>query len=235
MTRPAASLGRFVLHAFLWLPVCFALWYWTAPYQAKVIGWLAGLLIDQIKFGIVSTLEQQGSQLLFVTSIKVYPAAGQVALLVPEVNPLVYSFGLALFAALMLASRAAWWKIPVGAMLLLLPQSWGVAFDFLAQVGIKFGPDISARTGISRWQLELIAVGYQFGYLILPCLAPIVLWAALCRPFVETIARRNAAVVSAAATHLAEYNTALLKQDATHESQRSPQQSHVQMGRPVPP
>ena len=50
----------------------------------------------------MSGLERQGIDLVFVTTIKVRSGPDQVAVLLPEVNPLVYTYGLALFAALML-------------------------------------------------------------------------------------------------------------------------------------
>ena len=100
MTAAAPSLKKFVLHTFLWLPPCFAAWYFSAPYHAAVAGRLARLLANQFTTGIVSALEQTGTVLVFVTTIKVHPAPGQTALLVPEVNPMLYTYGLALFLAL---------------------------------------------------------------------------------------------------------------------------------------
>ena len=72
----------------------------------------------------------------------------------------------------MLAERAKWWKILVGTVVLLPFQSWGIAFDFLAQVGIQVGPDVSAQAGLVGWRLVAVAVGYQLGALIFPSLIP---------------------------------------------------------------
>ena len=177
---------QFVLRTFLWLPLCFAAWYFSAPYLAVVVGKLAKLLVNQLTTGVVSALEQTGLILVFVTTIKVSPAAGQVAFLVPEVNPLIYTYGLALFLALMLAERAKWWKIIVGVLALMPFQSWGVAFDLLAQIGIQLGPEVSAQAGLTGWRLEVIALGYQLGVLIFPCLVPVVIWATSSRVLQES-------------------------------------------------
>lgn len=185
MTPHAPSLGRFVLHTFLGLPPCFAAWYLGAQHHAALAGELSRLLVDRLKPGLVSALEQPGFDLVFVTTLKVHPAPGQTALLLAEVNPLVYTYGLAFFLALMLAARAQWWKILVGAAVLLPFQSWGIAFDFLAQVGIKLGADVSTQAGLLGWRAEAIALGYQIGSLILPSLMPVVLWAIFNRPFIE--------------------------------------------------
>lgn len=183
MEASAISLKKFIIHTFLWLPPSFAAWYFSAPYFAAIAGKLARLLVNQFTSGVVSAIEQTGSVLLFVTTIKVHPTPEQTALLLPEVNALLYSYGLALFLALMLAERARWWKFLVGVLILLLFQSGGIAFDLLAQLGIRMGPEVSAAAGLSGWQLEVIALGYQLGNLIFPSLAPVILWVAFSRLF----------------------------------------------------
>lgn len=192
MTAGAPSLGKFVLRTFLWLPPCFAAWYFSAHYHAALAGRLARLMVNQVQFGIVSALEQPGINLVFVTSIEVHPAPGQNALLLPEVNPLLYTYGLAFFLALMLAARAKWEKILLGTAVLLPFQSWGIAFDFLAQVGVKLGPDVAAQAGLSGWRVEAIVLGYQIGMLIFPSLIPVVLWAVFSRRFIESVLRLQA-------------------------------------------
>jgi hypothetical protein len=187
MTAGGPSLGKFVLHTLLWLPPCFAAWYFSAQYHAAVAGRLARLLVDQFTTGIVSGLEQSGFDLVFVTTLEVHPAPGQTALLLPEVNPLLYTYGLALFLALMLAARAKVWKILVGAVVLLPFQSWGIAFDFLAEVGIRLGPEVAAQAGLLGWRREAIALGYQVGSLIFPSLVPVVVWAVSSRVFIESV------------------------------------------------
>jgi hypothetical protein len=189
MKERVPSLGHFVLRTLLWLPPCLAAWYFGARIHAAVAGGLARLMLGLFRPGIVSAIEQPGVDLVFVTSLDVQSAPGQAGLLVPEVNPLLYTFGLAFFLALMLAARAPWWKILAGAALLLPFQSWGIAFDFLAQVGIKLGPGIAAQAGLSGWRTEAIALGYQIGALILPSLIPVVLWALFSRAFIESLLR----------------------------------------------
>ena len=196
MTAAAPSLKKFVLHTFLWLPPCFAAWYFSAPYHAAVAGRLARLLANQFTTGIVSALEQTGTVLVFVTTIKVHPAPGQTALLVPEVNPMLYTYGLALFLALMLAERAKWWKVLAGVAVLLPFQAWGIAFDFLAQVGIQLGAEVSAQAGLLGWRAEAIALCYQLGVLIFPSLVPIVLWAASSELFKVSVTGSHAGVPS---------------------------------------
>ena len=124
----------------------------SAPYHAAWAGSLARAFIDALHSGLVTALEQPGLNIVFVTSIEVHPSPDETALLLPEVNPLLYTYGLAFFVALMLAARAKGWKLLAGAVALLPFQAWGIAFDFLMQVGIKLGPEIidHARANM-RW------------------------------------------------------------------------------------
>ena len=185
------SVGAFVWRTLLWLPACFALWYFTAPYHASLAGGFAHVWLALLTPGIVETVERTGSSLAFVTTLRVHPAPGQEAVLVPEVGALTYTYGLALLLALMLAARARVVKILAAAALLLPFQGWGIAFDFLAQVGIGLGPDVSASAGLANWRRELIALGYQLGSVILPSLAPVLVWGFLCRSFIEGLVRRE--------------------------------------------
>jgi len=109
VTAPAGNpLARFVITVFLWLPVTFAVWYFTAP----VLLWPAALVIRLIaKTGLsdlVRTIESDGGTLVFLTTLKPGEATGNAFISV-DVNLLIYSFGLPLFAALTLAAREPRW------------------------------------------------------------------------------------------------------------------------------
>lgn len=173
-----ASLGPFVVRAVLWLPPCFAAWYWTATFHAAVAAAVARWLAERVSPGLIAATEQVGRGLVFVTTVQVQAGPGQAGVLTVDVNPLVYTYGVALFAALSLAAKARWWTLPLGIALLLPFQGWGIAFDLLAQLGAKLGPDVAAQAGVAGWRAEAVALGYQAGSLILPSLAPAALWVA---------------------------------------------------------
>lgn len=182
MNVTTQPLGPLVLRTLLWLPPCFWAWHATAPWHASVAGGAARLMLGALKPGLVDGIERTGRELTFVTSLEQYSAAGQAGSILVTVNPLVYTYGMALFAALMLGSRARWWLVPAGLVLLLPFQAWGIAFEVLAQLGISQGEALSQRAGLSGWRAEAIALAYQVGALILPPLAPVACWAALARP-----------------------------------------------------
>lgn len=187
------SLRAFIARVLLLLAPCFAAWYFTAPYHSAVVGPVALQFVEPWRVGLVTEIERTGFMLAFVTTIETRSSTGQAGLLVAEVNPLLYTYGLALFAALMLATRARIWKILLGAAILLPFHAWGVAFDFLAQVGVLSGPEVAARAGMHGWRREAIALGYQAGTLIFPSLVPVMLWAIFNRPFIAGLHRQPSA------------------------------------------
>ena len=183
------GLGAFVLRTFLWLPPCLGAWYLVAGFHGLVAGWLAAPLAGAFSPGLVTGVELQGRELEFVTRLTTRTASGETGVLVPEVNPLVYTYGLAFFMALMLAARPRFWPIVAGILALLPFQAWGIAFDLLAQVGVRLGPEVAAQARLGGWEREAIALGFQLGSLILPPVVPVLLWAGLNRAFLERVLR----------------------------------------------
>jgi hypothetical protein len=186
MTKSAPALGTFVLRTFLWLPPCFAAWYLLAPFHSAVAAGFARFFIALFNAALITATEQQHIDLVFVTRLQVQQAPGQVGVLALEVNPLIYTYGLAFFLALMLAARARWWRLLAGAAVLLPFQGWGIGFDFLAQVGAKLGPEVAAQAGLLGAR-EAIALCYQLGNLVFPSLIPVVLFVAFSRPYIESL------------------------------------------------
>ena len=184
MTPAPVPLGAFVTRVFLWLPVTFAAWYAASIVHTSIVAGFARFFVALFNGLLVSATENRG-ELVFVTTLKV-AQAGQAGVLTVEVNPLIYTYGLALFLALALASKARWWLVLAGAALLLPFQGWGVAFDFLAQVGAKMGPEIAAQAGLLPAR-EAIALAYQLGNLLFPSLVPVAVWVALQQPFIATL------------------------------------------------
>ena len=185
-------LARFVLRVAAWLPVTFAVWYLAAP----VLVWPAASLAELVArdgFGdLVRSVERSGAVVSFVTSLK--PAYGAVtgpvsAVVSVDSNVLLYSFGLPMLVALILAAGEPHVvrHMLVGYLVLVPFQTWGVVADFLKTVAITAGPAVSAQAGFSPWQREVIAFSYQFGTLILPTVAPAVVWVLMHRRFLENL------------------------------------------------
>jgi len=181
-----APLARFVLATLAWLPVAFVVWYFAAP---ALMAPVHALCVAVAKLGfadLVRAVEQSGSTITFATTLRPGQAAGggQVAV---DVNPLLYAYGMPMFAALVLAARdpLRWRHLAVGYLVLVPFVAFGVFADFLKNVAITAGPLVASQTGFDALQREAIAFAFQFGSLIVPTVAPAVAWVLMHREFLE--------------------------------------------------
>ncbi len=195
MRADSDSLLRFVLRVIAWLPLTFAVWYLVAPLLVWPVALLAELF-TRSTFDWVKSVEQMGPLITFVTSLK--PAeganpAGVKAVVSVESNVLLFSFGLPMLAALILAAREPYRvrMLLIGFVVLLPFQTFSVVADFLKNVAILAPPAVSSQTDINAFQREVIAFCYQFGTLILPTVAPAIVWVLMHRRFLESLSGRK--------------------------------------------
>jgi len=181
-------LSAFILAVLAWLPLTFAVWYFAAP----LLLWPAVLAMQAIcatAFAyLVRSVEQVGSNVVFTTVLR--PGTGLSGAFVSvDVNLLLYSFGLPLLAALILAARETAWKrhLLVGYLVLVPFIAWGGLADFLKNVAITAGAAVASQTGFSAGQREAIAFAFQFGSLILPAIVPAIVWVLMHRRFLERL------------------------------------------------
>jgi hypothetical protein len=195
MRAGSDSLPRFVLRVVAWLPLTFAVWYLAAP----LLVWPVALLVELITrstFDWVKSVEQMGPLVTFVTSLKPDEGAnpaGMKAVLSVESNVLLFSFGLPMLAALILAAQEPHrvWMLLIGYAVLLPFQTFSVVADFLKNAAILAGPAVGSQTELNAWQREVIAFCYQFGTLILPTVAPAIIWVLMHRRFLERLSGRD--------------------------------------------
>jgi hypothetical protein len=182
-------LGRFVVKVLAWLPAAFVVWYFGAP----LLLWPVRLLLDAATRAglpdIVTAVEQGAAIFTFATSLKPGDAAGGAARVTVDVDGLLYSFGMPLYAALVLAAREPRWPrtLALGYAAQLPFVAWGVLADFLRNVAFAAGPLVASQAGFVAWQREAIAFAYQFGSLILPTVVPAVAWVLSHRAFLERL------------------------------------------------
>ena len=185
-----SPLARFVLVVLAWLPITFAAWYFAAP----ILLWPAALLSDwvaQLGFAdLVRAVEQTGPIVAFTTTLRPgQSVAGGIVTV--DVNMLLYSFGLPLFAALTIATRERrrLRTLAIGYAVLVPAVAWGVVADFLKNIAITAPAQVASQTGFVAWQREAIAFAFQFGSLILPAVAPAIVWVLMHRGFLEQMRR----------------------------------------------
>lgn len=183
-----SPLARFIVTTLAWLPVTFAVWYFGAPALLWPVELLAAGVVHAWFPDLVQAIDLSGGTMTFLTTLRPgqSESGGQVSV---DVNPLLYAYGLPMFAALVLAAREPRWPryLLIGLFALMPFIAWGVLADFLKNVAIGSGPLVASQTGFTSFQRELIAFAFQFGSLILPTVAPAALWVLLHRRFLERL------------------------------------------------
>lgn len=169
---------RFALAVLLLVGPCFALWYWLAPWYDRPAAWLAQWVVRVAGADVVQAIAFDDRGVAFITTLETQTPSGERGLLSFEVNPLLYTFGAPLLAALTIASRGGWRRLALGLVVLLPFQAWGIGFDFLAQL-LRAGPAIASQAALVGWRAEAVVLGYQLGSLIFPSAVPVVAWALL--------------------------------------------------------
>jgi hypothetical protein len=196
----SGSVPRFVVTAIAWLVPAFAVWYFAAP----VLLWPVRLIAQGIARiavpDIVRAVEQSGAICTFATTLRPGQALAASGSITVDVNMLLYSFGLPLFVALVLAAREPGWprKLVLGYAVIVPFAAWGVLADFLKNIAITASPLVASQTGFTGLQRELIAFAFQFGSLILPTVVPAVTWVVSHRAFLERLRARPPATARAA-------------------------------------
>lgn len=176
------SLKGFVGRVLLAMPLCFCIWYFSAFIWTWPIAELSHRVLRLFFSRLIASVEHAGHTLDIVTNlgdIVQYTRHQKMTALVFSINPLVYGYSLAFYSALLLASRnyqPKAWLVGIG--VLMLAVVFGVCFDVLKSIAFDLAPPgMSYPTGFSAWQLNMLGVGYQVGYLVLPAVLPLMLWA----------------------------------------------------------
>lgn len=202
--RPG-TLGGFFGLAVAWLVVLTALWVPVSKWTSYPAALLGGMVLDAGSTDWVRAVHAAPGRLEAETGIRV-PVESQgrrgMGEIVAETDPALHAYGLPLFIALLLASRSKRLgrRALAGYVVLLVPQAFSLTLDLLRQMAVAV-PGGAAQLGVAPWRLEAIALGYQLGTLLLPTLAPVVLWlwfdraffaSVLIQGWMERQARRNA-------------------------------------------
>lgn len=188
---------RFLLRVVLWLPPLFVLWYVLAPLLLMpVAGWSHWLLTGLFPQAIAG-VERQGINVDILTRfVMAAPADGSAppgatGVLTFTLNALKYAYGWPLLLALTLAAPTPWgekgYRAVMGSLILLLVPIWGVMCETLKVLVFNMAPAIAEQMGTTPLSRELLALAYQLGYLILPPVAPVLLWAAFHRDFLSEL------------------------------------------------
>ena len=189
-SAPALNpIHRLLLRVLFWLPVCFALWYYFSILLTIPLASVVDLLMTWGFPNLIKQVTHYGNAMTVVTAVTVEtpgpgaPAMGEILF---KVNPLKYGYCVPLYTALLLAMPAGdagkvlRWL--VGMVLLTAVQVFGIAIEILKVLAFQLNDEARTLLGFAAWGYEGLALSYQIGYLILPPVAPIVIWFAQFRP-----------------------------------------------------
>lgn len=199
-------IDRFLISTLLWLPLAFALWYLLVPVLLMpIVGWTHFVLTKGFGYAIVA-VEQQGTMVEIITRlVMAAPAEGAAASGAPgqltfAINALKYAYGLPLLLALTLAAPTPLsekiYRAIMGMVLLLPIPVWGLACEALKVLVFQMDPAVAEQMRTTPLTRELLALAYQLGYLILPAVTPILIWAAFHRDFLGALLLRSLLVAT---------------------------------------
>jgi hypothetical protein len=176
-------LGQFVALALLMLPLWFIAWYNLADFLLWPAIMASASLLNALHPELIEGLEGGAAALQVVTGIDVQRPQG-LAQIVVEVNTLSFAWNLPVLLALLFATDRRFFSyrhVAVAYLALLPLYVWGICFDVLKTLALQSGAEARAFLGYSASQLEVLALGYQFGYLMLPVIGAVAIWVALNR------------------------------------------------------
>ncbi len=188
------SLKSFLLAAVLWLPLAFFVWYaLRSGVVFPVVRGVAWLLTHWMP-DVVGSIEQERETMVLITRIiapgQVGPN-GEVGMLSQDYNPLQFCYGLPVLVGLIMATPLDWTRtfkqLAIGYVLLLPAQIFGLSGEVLRDLSYSMGDDVAAMVAAHGLSQYAVALWYQFGYLILPAVMPVVIWVLLNRAFIESL------------------------------------------------
>lgn len=198
MSSPASArhgpvLLRFALIAAAGIVVLTLAWTKVSPWLSYPVAALSHVVLEQATPLWTRSVRKAPGHIEVDTAVTVKePQTGREGEVTLEADPGRYAYGLPIFWALLLA---AWithrtpgrlGRALLGYVLLLPVQTFSLVMYLWMQLAGAARYDTHTLF-IDPWQLEAIIYGYQLGVLVLPTLAPVLVWLALDRQFFNDV------------------------------------------------
>ena len=178
------------LLAALYLPMGFFLWFFAASLLMFPTARLADLLLTGIFGEVFEAVVQLGFQLEVQTSVVLSQQVdGRTAAVNLYINPMIYAWGMALLFGLIMATpltiKRRLLQMGIGFTVVTLVTTWGVFWQTLTDLAFRSGPEAGAAAAALGLNMNMIALFYQLGYLMLPAVIPLATWILMNRAFIE--------------------------------------------------
>lgn len=186
------KLSEFLILSALWMVFGFMLWYYLSAFHTAPARVASEAILNQLlgsDFHRIVADPERNFLYLVETRIPFTFPDGTTHGLGFIVNPLIFSYGLPLLFGLVMGSNAGWKRklgtLLVGYAVITLVQVWGVVWQSLKTLAFNFGEQTQAVVQAHGVSETAIALSYQLGTLILPALAPVIIWVLANRALVE--------------------------------------------------
>jgi len=189
-------LHRFIFGVVIWFPITFFIWYITANFHLAPIAWLSDQLFAWWMPEAVMWLKLDQHTLILASNFGAN-TAGQIVspptgddVLGFHLNPLIYSYSLPLLYSLILATpdKDKWLNLLWGTFLIIPTELFSMVFSILKTLTFDVGEAFQQQQNVSQLMVDSIAIAYQAGTLIIPMIAPLIIWVAMHRKFLEKLA-----------------------------------------------
>ncbi len=196
MSADSRRLKRFLLAVVVWLPLAFLGW----SVLSTLLVWVPGQLSGQVLSGLWPSLfdgaSHTGADWQAITGIMVQqPDSKALGQLIFDLNPMVYGYSLPLFFGLVMATHLTPGQRALQCLIVLpvlwLVQTFGMITGALKLIVFDAGSQGAAAAKAAGLSPDVVALCYQFGYLILPAVVPVVLWILLNRRFIDKLGRNG--------------------------------------------
>ncbi len=198
-TEGPVKLKMFLLLNVLWLPLAVFAWFALRSVVAYPVTRLARWGLDWWLPGVIQSSQQFYQYFKFSAFVPLPPGmiaeAGQVPVVDSSSDALLFTYGLAVFWGLSMATPdgrefslvrrllICW----LGWLILIPLQAFGMVIDVAKTLFIDLGPaglQMANQHGVS---LEVVAYLWQLSRLVVPTLSALVVWAIFHRRFIEHI------------------------------------------------
>lgn len=204
--------NNLLLKIIIWLLPCFFIWYQFSSIFLWPVYFLSQFILNGLFPNAIDSLlltKHNIEVLSFFDSKWIGAYSGQDGDITLQINALKYTYSLPLLAAMTFSASGTYRTkvkfIAIGFSLLFLVQTWGVCFEIFKTIIFDVGTIISQRTdtsstrdlaqfcmqmnqfGCHSFSRNLIALFYQLGYLILPGISPLLIWAYLHFDYLQSI------------------------------------------------
>lgn len=192
-TRGGPGLLRFALMAAASIIVLTLAWIRVSPWLSYPVASISHVVLEQAAPLWTRSVRTAPGSMEVNTAVTIKdPQSGREGDVTLEADPGRYAYGLPIFWALLLA---AWithrrpgrlGRALLGYLFLLPVQAFSLIMYLWMQLAGAAHYDTHVLF-IDPWQLETLIYGYQLGVLVLPTLAPVLIWLLLDRQFFDEV------------------------------------------------